>query len=51
MKIIDIYENTFDGLKCLLMVCEYLEGGDLLTIFENNGSIPYTEKRKILKIT
>lgn len=27
------------------MVVEYLEGGDLLTRFENQGSKPYTEKR------
>ncbi|KAK6040598.1 hypothetical protein COOONC_21897 [Cooperia oncophora] len=30
VTIIDIYENTFDGVKCLLMVVEFLEGGDLL---------------------
>lgn len=40
----DIYENTFNGVKCLLMVVEFLEGGDLLTQFENQGSKPYTEK-------
>ncbi|VDL78314.1 unnamed protein product [Nippostrongylus brasiliensis] len=30
----DIYENTFDGVKCLLMVVEFLEGGDLLKVGE-----------------
>lgn len=44
MTIIDIYENTFDNVKCLLMVVEFLEGGDLLSQFENQGSKPYPEK-------
>ena len=29
------------------MVVEFLEGGDLLTQFENGGSKPYTEQSKI----
>ncbi|XGW09059.1 hypothetical protein V3C99_011399 [Haemonchus contortus] len=45
VTIIDIYENTFDGVKCLLMVVEFLEGGDLLSQFENQGSKPYPEKK------
>lgn len=44
VTIIDIYENTFDNVKCLLMVVEFLEGGDLLSQFENQGSKPYPEK-------
>ncbi|CAI2341263.1 unnamed protein product [Caenorhabditis sp. 36 PRJEB53466] len=45
VTILDIYENTFDNVKCLLMVVEFLEGGDLLSQFENQGSIPYSEKK------
>lgn len=45
VTIVDIFENTFDYVKCLLVVVEFLEGGDLLTIFENQGSIPYPEKK------
>ncbi|EYC26320.1 hypothetical protein Y032_0010g1088 [Ancylostoma ceylanicum] len=45
VTIIDIYENTFDNVKCLLMVVEFLEGGDLLSQFENQGSKPYSEKK------
>lgn len=45
VTIIDIYENTFDNVKCLLMVVEFLEGGDLLSQFENQGSKPYPEKK------
>lgn len=45
MTIIDIFENTFDGLKCLLVVIEFLEAGDLLTQFENQQSRPYPEER------
>ncbi|EGT32130.1 hypothetical protein CAEBREN_31352, partial [Caenorhabditis brenneri] len=45
VSILDIYENTFDNVKCLLMVVEFLEGGDLLSQFESQGSIPYTEKK------
>ncbi|KHJ85905.1 hypothetical protein OESDEN_14358 [Oesophagostomum dentatum] len=44
VTIIDIYENTFDNVKCLLMVVEFLEGGDLLSQFESQGSKPYSEK-------
>uniref|UniRef100_A0AC35TIE8 Non-specific serine/threonine protein kinase n=1 Tax=Rhabditophanes sp. KR3021 TaxID=114890 RepID=A0AC35TIE8_9BILA len=44
VSISDIYENTFQGVKCLLMVVEFLEGGDLLSKFENSGSIPYSEQ-------
>ncbi|KAH7701524.1 Protein MAK-1 a [Aphelenchoides avenae] len=45
VTIIDIFENTFDSVKCLLVVCEFLEGGDLLTIFENQDSRPYPEHK------
>ncbi|CAI4232885.1 unnamed protein product [Auanema sp. JU1783] len=45
VTIVDIYENTFNSVKCLLMVIEFLEGGDLLTQFENQGSKPYSEKK------
>ncbi|ETN85867.1 hypothetical protein RB195_019578 [Necator americanus] len=45
VTIIDIYENTFDNVKCLLMVVEFLEGGDLLSQFENQGSKPYSEEK------
>ncbi|CAJ0605562.1 unnamed protein product [Cylicocyclus nassatus] len=45
VTIIDIYENTFDNVKCLLMVVEFLEGGDLLSQFEEQGSKPYSEKK------
>ncbi|PAV62206.1 hypothetical protein WR25_17002 isoform H [Diploscapter pachys] len=45
VSIVDIYENTFHDVKCLLMVCEFMEGGDLLTQFENQSSKPYTEEK------
>ncbi|VDM52896.1 unnamed protein product [Angiostrongylus costaricensis] len=45
VTILDIYENTFDNVKCLLMVVEFLEGGDLLSQFEKQGSTPYSEKK------
>lgn len=45
VTIADIFENTFDGLKCLLVVIEFLEGGDLLTQFENQQSRPYPEEK------
>ncbi|CAD5209184.1 unnamed protein product [Bursaphelenchus okinawaensis] len=41
----DVYENTFDAVRCLLVVIEFLEAGDLLTQFENQGSRPYPEDR------
>ncbi|CAI5441814.1 unnamed protein product [Caenorhabditis angaria] len=45
VTILDIYENTFDNVKCLLMVVEFLEGGDLLSQFESQGSQPLSEKK------
>lgn len=44
VSIKDMFENSFDGLKCLLVVVEFMEGGDLLTIFESGGRLPYSEK-------
>uniref|UniRef100_A0A0N5B4C5 non-specific serine/threonine protein kinase n=1 Tax=Strongyloides papillosus TaxID=174720 RepID=A0A0N5B4C5_STREA len=44
VSIIDIYENTFHDVRCILLVVEFMEGGDLLTKFESQGSVPYTEK-------
>lgn len=44
VSIVDMFENTFDGLQCLLVVVEFMQGGDLLTLFEANGRNPYTER-------
>ncbi|KAL3115766.1 hypothetical protein niasHT_007771 [Heterodera trifolii] len=44
VSIEDMFENSFDGLKCLLVVVEFMGGGDLLTIFEQNGRLAYSEK-------
>ncbi|CAD5213984.1 unnamed protein product [Bursaphelenchus xylophilus] len=41
----DVFENAFDGVRCLLVVIEFLEAGDLLTQFESQGSQPYSEQR------
>ncbi|TMS35615.1 hypothetical protein L596_002978 [Steinernema carpocapsae] len=51
VTIIDIYENTIKDTKYLLVVVEFVGGGDLLTIFENQGSKPYSEEKvgKIIK--
>ncbi|GMT14367.1 hypothetical protein PFISCL1PPCAC_5664 [Pristionchus fissidentatus] len=43
LSIIDMYENTFEGTACLLLVVEFLEGGDLLTMFEAQGSRAFNE--------
>ncbi|KAI6170104.1 Non-specific serine/threonine protein kinase [Aphelenchoides besseyi] len=45
VTIIDVFENTFDNVKCLLVVIEFLEAGDLLTQFENQQSRPYPEEQ------
>lgn len=44
VSIADIFKNTFDGLNCLLVVVEFMQGGDLLTIFEESGRSPYAEQ-------
>ena len=50
LSIEDLYENTFGGVKCLLMVVEFLEGGDLLSQFESQGSKPYSEESESISI-
>uniref|UniRef100_A0A1I8B7S6 non-specific serine/threonine protein kinase n=1 Tax=Meloidogyne hapla TaxID=6305 RepID=A0A1I8B7S6_MELHA len=44
VSIADIFKNAFDGLNCLLVVVEFMQGGDLLTIFEESGRSPYPEQ-------
>ncbi|GMR46304.1 hypothetical protein PMAYCL1PPCAC_16499 [Pristionchus mayeri] len=44
VTIVDMYENDFEGSPSLLLVVEYLKGGDLLSRFEKQGSRGYTEK-------
>lgn len=44
-----MFENSFEGTACLLLVVEFLEGGDLLTRFESQGSKAFSEYGKRLR--
>lgn len=44
VKIHDVYENTFNGQRCLLVVMECMEGGELFARIQKKGSRGFTEK-------
>lgn len=44
VDIVDVYENTFGGQRCLLVVMECMEGGELFTRIQEHGDHPFTER-------
>ncbi|KRX74634.1 MAP kinase-activated protein kinase 3 [Trichinella sp. T6] len=44
VKVYDVYENTYSSLKCLLMVMECMEGGELFTKIQNREMKAFTER-------
>jgi len=44
VNVIDVYENTFSGTKCYLMVMECMEGGELFERIQSKGDNGFTEK-------
>ncbi len=45
MKIIDVYENTIDKEKYILVIMELMEGGELFNkIKEQERTEPFTEQ-------
>uniref|UniRef100_A0A670I9P4 non-specific serine/threonine protein kinase n=1 Tax=Podarcis muralis TaxID=64176 RepID=A0A670I9P4_PODMU len=44
VKIIDVYENLYQGRKCLLIVMECLDGGELFSRIQDRGDQAFTER-------
>lgn len=44
MKIVDVYQNTVSGKRCLLVVMECMEGGELFDRIQKRQESPFTER-------
>ncbi|CAF4606127.1 unnamed protein product, partial [Rotaria socialis] len=44
VQILDIYENIFGENRCLLLVMECMDGGELFNRIRNRRDRPYTER-------
>ena len=44
VNIVDVYENTYSGTKCLMVVMECMEGGELFQRIQDRTDGPFTER-------
>nr|DBA33949.1 TPA: hypothetical protein GDO54_001564 [Pyxicephalus adspersus] len=44
VKIIDVYENLYQSRKCLLIIMECLDGGELFSRIQDRGDQAFTER-------
>jgi serine/threonine protein kinase len=44
VAIFDVYENVYNGIKCLLVVMECMEGGELFTRIQQRATQAFTER-------
>uniref|UniRef100_A0A665TJE3 non-specific serine/threonine protein kinase n=1 Tax=Echeneis naucrates TaxID=173247 RepID=A0A665TJE3_ECHNA len=44
VPIIDVYENVYQGRKCLLVVMECMDGGELFSHIQDRGNHAFTER-------
>ncbi|XP_056129142.1 MAP kinase-activated protein kinase 2b isoform X1 [Lampris incognitus] len=44
VRIVDVYENLYQGRKCLLIVMECMDGGELFTHIQDRGNHAFTER-------
>ncbi|KAH3881508.1 MAP kinase-activated protein kinase 2-like [Dreissena polymorpha] len=44
VRIIDVYENNYGGQKCLLVVMECMEGGELFSRIQERADSAFTER-------
>ncbi|XP_067683997.1 MAP kinase-activated protein kinase 2-like [Haliotis asinina] len=44
VRIIDVYENNYSGQRCLLVVMECMEGGELFTRIQERADSAFTER-------
>ncbi|KAF6023037.1 MAPKAPK3 [Bugula neritina] len=48
VSIIDVYENVYGGNRCLLVVMECMEGGELFTSIQARADNAFTEREAYL---
>ncbi|XP_068598944.1 MAP kinase-activated protein kinase 2 [Brachionichthys hirsutus] len=44
VRIVDVYENLYQGRKCLLIVMECMDGGELFSRIQDRGDQAFTER-------
>lgn len=44
VRIFDVYENVYNGIKCLLVVMECMEGGELFARIQERAANAFTER-------
>ncbi|KAJ1373873.1 histidine kinase Mak2 [Parelaphostrongylus tenuis] len=44
VEIVDVYENTYNDVQCLLVVMENMKGGELFTRIQERGHRAFTER-------
>uniref|UniRef100_A0A8C7TF77 non-specific serine/threonine protein kinase n=1 Tax=Oncorhynchus mykiss TaxID=8022 RepID=A0A8C7TF77_ONCMY len=44
VRIMDVYENLYQGKKCLLIVMECMDGGELFSHIQDRGNQAFTER-------
>uniref|UniRef100_F6UZ64 non-specific serine/threonine protein kinase n=1 Tax=Monodelphis domestica TaxID=13616 RepID=F6UZ64_MONDO len=44
VKIVDVYENLYAGRKCLLIIMECMDGGELFSRIQDRGDQAFTER-------
>ncbi|XP_050411730.1 MAP kinase-activated protein kinase 2 [Patella vulgata] len=44
VKIIDVFENNYSGQRCLLVIMECMEGGELFTRIQERADSAFTER-------
>jgi len=49
VNIMDVYENTYNGEKCLMVVMEIMEGGELFSRIQEKKSFTEKEAAEIVK--
>ncbi|NXM15778.1 MAPK3 kinase, partial [Ploceus nigricollis] len=44
VHVLDVYENIHNGKRCLLIVMECMEGGELFSRIQERGDQAFTER-------
>lgn len=44
VKVLDVYENTYNDVQCLLVVMEQMKGGELFNRIQERGQKAFTER-------
>uniref|UniRef100_A0A8C6PEN6 non-specific serine/threonine protein kinase n=1 Tax=Nothobranchius furzeri TaxID=105023 RepID=A0A8C6PEN6_NOTFU len=44
VRIVDVYENLYQSRRCLLIVMEHMDGGELFSRIQDRGDQAFTEK-------